>query len=216
VKSPAVAFADGRLGLPAYHEWFGRFGEFLRLDGARVIDKRRMSAGRSSIQPVMFVNSAQDATAYFRQARRAGQPKQIPVSHTQNAGQSWQTIGDLELANPNSALAGLTLSSGAQLLALNNIEAGRHRLVFMMSDPKSGQWQMIYMLENDEALPDDQRKEFSYPYLISVDGKDAHLVYTWDRQKIRHLYFSGPWLAQAYSQLQTQNARESNESKEGR
>jgi len=82
VKSPSVMFADGLLGLPAYHEWIGRFGEFLRIDAGQVIDKRRMSSGRSAIQPFVFVNDPQDASAYFRQARSAGLPKQIPVSRT--------------------------------------------------------------------------------------------------------------------------------------
>ena len=201
VKSPTVMFADGHLGLPAYHEWVGRFGEFLRLDAAQVLDKRRMSAGRSSIQPVVFINDAQSATAFFRQTRSAGQPKQIPVSATQNAGQSWQTLGDLEIQNPNSALAGVHLRSGVNLLALNNIEAGRYRLVLLMSNPKSGQWHIVETIENDEALPEQERKEFSYPYLLSANGDDAHLVYTWDRKKIRHIYFSSNWLDRAYKQL---------------
>ena len=205
VKSPAVQMTDGRLGLPAYHEWIGRFGEFLRLDTTQVIDKRRMSSGRSAIQPAVFVNEAQDATAYFRQTRSAGQAKRIPVSLTRNAGQSWQSVADLEIENPNSAVAGLTLKNGAHLLVLNNIEAGRYRLVFMMSNPKLGQWQVVEVLENDEALPDQERKEFSYPYLISASGNDAHLVYTWDRKKIRHLYFSSAWLERAYSQLPVQS-----------
>ena len=203
VKSPVISFEDGRLGLPAYHEWIGRFGEFLRIDAGQVIDKRRMSSGRSAIQPMMFVNDAQDATAYFRQTRRAGYAKQVPVSQTTNAGQSWQSDADLPIANPNSAVAGLQLSSGAQILVLNNIEAGRHRLVLMMADAKSRQWQVIEVVEDDEALLADQRKEFSYPYLISADGNDVHLVYTWDRKKIRHRYFSGAWLKRAQSQLDT-------------
>ena len=202
VKSPAIAFADGRLGLPAYHEWIGRFGEFLRLDAGQVIDKRRMSSGRGAIQPLVFVNDAQDATAYFRQTRRAGQAKQVPVSQTLNAGQSWQSDADLPIANPNSAVAGLRLNSGARILVLNNIEAGRYRLALMMADAKSSQWQVIEVVEDDEALSE-QRKEFSYPYLISADGNDAHLVYTWDRKKIRHRYFSGAWLKRAQSQLDT-------------
>ncbi len=74
----------------------------------------------------------------------------------------------------------------------------------MMSNPKSGQWQTVEVLEDDEALPDTQRKEFSYPYMITVDGNDAHLAYTWDRKKIRHRYFSGAWLKQALSKVQTQ------------
>ena len=209
VKSPGVMFTDGRLGLPAYHEWIGRFGEFLRVDAGQVIDKRRMSSGRSAIQPLVFVNDAQDASAYFRQTRSSGLPKQIPVSHTQTAGQSWQQSEDLVIANPNSAVAGLSLNSGARILVLNNIENGRYRLVLLMSDAKSGQWQTLEVLEDDEALPDAQRKEFSYPYLITVDGDDAHLVYTWDRKKIRHRYFSGAWLKHSFSKVQSMEAEAS-------
>lgn len=204
VKSPSVSFADGLLGLPAYHEWIGRFGEFLRVDAGRVIDKRRMSSGRSAIQPLVFVGDAQDASAYFRQTRISGLPKQIPVSSTQNAGQSWQQSGDLVIVNPNSAVAGVTLKNGTRILALNNLEHGRYRLVLMMRSPKSGQWQIVEVLEDDEALPDAQRKEFSYPYMITVCGNDAHLVYTWDRKKIRHRYFSGAWLKHALNRVQTQ------------
>ena len=202
VKSPVIPFSDGRLGIPAYHEWIGRFGEFLRVDAGQVIDKRRMSSGRSAIQPLIFVNDAQDGTAYFRQTRSAGQAKQVPVSQTQNAGQSWHIEPDLAIANPNSAVAGLQLNDGSRILVLNNIEAGRYRLVLMMTDANS-QWQTIEILEDDAALSEDQRKEFSYPYLISLDGNDAHLVYTWDRKKIQHRYFSGAWLKRAHTQLTT-------------
>jgi predicted neuraminidase len=203
VKSPSVMFADGLLGLPAYHEWIGRFGEFLRVDAGQIIDKRRMSSGRSAIQPFVFVNDAQAASAYFRQARSAGLPKQIPVSRTQDAGQSWQLSEDLAIANPNSAITGLTLKNGARILVLNNIETARYRMVLLMSDPKSSQWHILEVLEDDEALPNAQRKEFSYPYLVTVDGEDAHLVYTWDRKKIRHRYFSGAWLKHAFSQTKS-------------
>lgn len=201
VKSPALQFSDGRLGLPVYHEWIGRFGELLRIEVAKVIDKRRMNSGRSAIQPVIFVNDPETATALFRQTRSSGQAKNIPVSLTQSAGQSWQPSEDLQIANPNSAIAGLTLKNGIRLLALNNIEAGRYRLVLLMQQPQSGQWQVIRVLEDDEALPNEQRKEFSYPYLVSADGSDAHLVYTWDRKKIRHLHYSSAWLKQVYKQL---------------
>ena len=206
VKSPNVMFADGLLGLPAYHEWIGRFGEFLRIEAGQVIDKRRMSSGRGAIQPLVFVNDTQDASAYFRQTRSSSLPKQIPVAHTQDAGQTWQHSEDLAIANPNSAVTGLMLKNGARILVLNNIENGRYRLVLLMSDVKSGQWQTVEVLEDDEALPEAQRKEFSYPYLITVDGDDAHLVYTWDRKKIRHRYFSGAWLRQAHQQINSAEA----------
>ena len=133
-------------------------------------------------------------------SRYSGQAKQIPVSKTSNAGQSWDVMPDLPIANPNSAIAGVTLSNGSRLMVLNNIDYGRHRLVLMMGDIKGEHWQVLEVLEDDEATDPVHRKEFSYPYLISVDGNDAHLVYTWDRKKIRHRYFSGAWLKRAFSQ----------------
>ena len=199
VKSPAMLFADGRLGLPAYHEWIGRFGEFLRIDASQVIDKRRMSSGRGAIQPVVFSDGPQDASAFFRQTRSSSQPKQIPVSETKDAGQSWVVSKDLEISNPNSALAALTLANGTRLMVLNNIEVGRYRLVMVMRGPNSAQWQVIQVLEDDESLANDQRREFSYPYLISANGEDAHLAYTWDRKKIRHVYFPAAWFKHALS-----------------
>ena len=101
-------------------------------------------------------------------------------------------------------MTGLVLKNGARILVLNNIEVGRYRLALLMNDPQSGQWKVLEMLEDDEALPDAQRKEYSYPYLITVDGDDAHLVYTWDRKKIRHRYFPGAWLKHSLGEMQAQ------------
>lgn len=201
VKSPAMLFADGRLGLPAYHEWIGRFGEFLRIDAGQVIDKRRMSSGRGAIQPVVFSDGPQDASAFFRQTRSSSQPKHIPVSETKDAGWSWAVTKDLEIPNPNSAIAALTLANGTRLMVLNNIEAGRYRLVMVMREANSAQWQAIQVLEDDESLANDQRKEFSYPYLISANGEDAHLAYTWDRKKIKHVYFPAAWFKHVVSSI---------------
>ncbi|HQR84391.1 MAG TPA: exo-alpha-sialidase [Polynucleobacter sp.] len=197
VKSPALQFSDGRLGLPAYHEWIGRFGELLRIQDGQIIDKRRMSSGRGAIQPVVFVDNAQEASAFFRQTRPSSQVKQIPVSETKDAGQTWKIAKDLEIPNPNAAVASLTLSDGTRLMVLNNIEVGRSRLVMVMRKVNSLDWEVIQVLEDDEALPSDQRREYSYPYLITVQGDDAHLAYTWDRKRIRHIYFPAQWFKQA-------------------
>ena len=197
VKSPALQFSDGRLGLPAYHEWIGRFGELLRIQDGQIIDKRRMSSGRGAIQPVVFVDNAQEASAFFRQTRPSSQVKQIPVSETKDAGQTWNIAQDLEIPNPNAALAALTLSDGTRLMVLNNIEVGRSRLVMVMRKANSVDWQVIQVLEDDEALASDQRREYSYPYLITVQGDDAHLAYTWGRKRIRHIYFPAQWFKQA-------------------
>jgi predicted neuraminidase len=204
VKSPAITFVDGRLGLPAYHEWIGRFGEFLRIEASQVIDKRRMSSGRSAIQPALFLDGPQTASAFFRQTRPSSQAKQIPVSETKDAGQTWATAKDLEIPNPNAALAALTLTDGTRLMVLNNIEIGRHRLVMVMQEMNSTQWKVVQVLEDDGSLEGSQRREFSYPYLVSANGEDAHLTYTWVRKKIRHIYFPATWLKNASISLKEQ------------
>ncbi len=201
VKSPAVQFSDGRLGLPAYHEWIGRFGELLRIQDSQIIDKRRMSSGRGAIQPVVFVDNEQEARAFFRQTRSGSQIKQIPVSLTKDAGQTWNIGNDLEIPNPNAAIAALTLSNGVRLMVLNNIEVGRSRLVMVMQKPGSSDWRVIHVLEDDEALANDRRREYSYPYLITVQGDDAHLAYTWDRKRIRHIYFPASWFSQEMNRV---------------
>jgi predicted neuraminidase len=38
--------------------------------------------------------------------------------------------------------------------------------------------------------------EFSYPYLIQTHNGDFHLVYTWNRSFIKHVWFTRAWLAQ--------------------
>lgn len=207
VKSPPIQFADGRLGLPAYHEWIGRFGELLRVDAGQVIDKRRMSSGRGAIQPAMFIDGPQEASAFFRQTRPSSLPKQIPVSETKDAGQSWVVTKDLVIPNPNSALATLTLLNGTRLMVLNNIEAGRYRLVMVMQEAHSQQWQVIQILEDDASLINGLHREFSYPFLISSNSEDAHLTYTWERKKIKHVYFSAAWFKHAVSSLKEKEAQ---------
>lgn len=41
------------------------------------------------------------------------------------------------------------------------------------------------------------RFEFSYPYLIQTQAGDFHLVYTWNRSFIKHIWFTQAWLDQS-------------------
>ncbi|HEU0189263.1 MAG TPA: sialidase family protein [Gallionella sp.] len=43
--------------------------------------------------------------------------------------------------------------------------------------------------------------EFSYPYLIQTRSGDFHLVYTWNRSFIKHVWFSRAWLDQSLEQI---------------
>ena len=196
VKSPAFTFSDGTIGLPSYHEFIGKFGELLQIDPTTgsVINKRRMSSGRESIQPVLFINDASHAIAYFRQTRNSG-PAQIITSKTSDAGWNWNVGKDLDLENPNSAIAGITLSNKNRLLVLNDLKEGRHRLTLMASKPLSdnssdySNWKIIEVLEQEPANTNPP-SEFSYPYIAQASNGEIQLVYTWHRKKIRSIFLS--------------------------
>ena len=193
IKAPGFDFADGTLGLPVYHEWMGKFGELIRIDGGRVIDKRRMSSGRALLQPIVFIDTPEKAVAYFRQARPAGPPR-IASALTDNAGQSWVSGVDLDLANPNAAIAGLQLSNGDRLIALNDLESARHRLVLAIAPVGTSSWNVIAELESDQALINGIHREFSYPSLLLGANGEVHLIYTYDRKKMKHIQFDPRWI----------------------
>jgi len=89
------------------------------------------------------------------------------------------------------------LPDGTRLLVLNDLAVGRHRLVLLMATPQETRysaWRLISVIEDDSNLPMAERREFSYPFLTVTSNGDAHLVYTWDRKKIRHLQLPAEWL----------------------
>jgi predicted neuraminidase len=193
IKAPGFDFIDGTLGLPVYHEWMGKFGELIRIDAGRVIDKRRISSGRALLQPIVFIDGPEKAVAYFRQARSAGPPR-IASALTDSAGQSWVSGPDLELANPNAAIAGLQLSNGDRLIALNDLESARHRLVLAIAPAGSSSWNVIAEVESDQTMTNGLYREFSYPSLLLGANGEVHLIYTYDRKKMKHIQFDPRWI----------------------
>ena len=212
VKGSGFLVADGTMGMPVYHEWIGKYGELLRLDPTgQMLDKRRMTSGRGTLQPIVFIDDAKHASAYFRQARRTG-AKQIPVSYTTSAGERWEVAPDLGLPNPNAAITGVELSDRTRLMVFNDLEHGRHRLVLAASWPSQTQvdssqpaknnyspWKTIAVLEDETASTTNPKEEFSYPYMSLNPQGQVLLVYTWNRKRIKSILWDAGNL-QAYLQ----------------
>jgi predicted neuraminidase len=200
VKGSGFLFADGTMGIPVYHEWIGKYGELLRLDPTgQMLDKKRMTSGRGTLQPIVFIDDAKHASAYFRQARRTG-AKQIPVSYTASAGERWELAPDLGLPNPNAAITGVELSDRTRLMVFNDLEHGRHRLVLAASWTSHTQmdssqpaksnyspWKTIAVLEDETASTTNPKEEFSYPYMSLNQQGQVLLVYTWNRKRIKSI-----------------------------
>jgi predicted neuraminidase len=212
VKGSGFLFADGTMGIPVYHEWIGKYGELLRLNpSGQMLDKRRMTSGRGTLQPIVFIDDAKHASAYFRQARRTG-AKQIPLSYTASAGERWELAPDLSLPNPNAAITGVELSDRTRLMVFNDLEHGRHRLVLAASWPSQTQvdssqpaksnyspWKTIAVLEDETASTTNPKEEFSYPYMSLNQQGQVLLVYTWNRKRIKSIVWDAGYL-QSYLQ----------------
>mgnify|MGYP001224353895 FL=1 len=233
IKGTPFAYRDGTIGLPIYHEFLGKFGELLHLSqSGEVLDKQRLSSGKLGIQPILLVENDKQATVLMRHT--GSPPKRVIATQTDDAGQHWSAPPNkTTLANPDAAIAGVSLPDGRILVALNNLETGRNVLSLLVSADRGLTWKTVYQLEdqqkNHSVSPDSfaqtnqqlakqteatitdangyvqsaQRNkcvaqqcdfEFSYPYLIQTHSGDFHLVYTWNRSFIKHVYFTSAWL----------------------
>lgn len=146
VKGPPVPFADGSLGLPAYHEFLAKFSEFLRVDETgRVIGKSRMSAGRKAIQPVVFARDENSALALMRNTDSA-LPRRAWAGRTSDAGRTWSGPERTEILNRDSALAGVSTREGI-LIAANFSEQDRSGLSLLLSRDQGRTWALVHHVE---------------------------------------------------------------------
>lgn len=157
VRAAPVFHADGSIGLPVYHEFMGKFAEYLYLsaDGA-VIDKFRISRGRNSLQPTIVPLDGKRAVAMLRYA--GDTHHRVLASRTEDAGQTWSEPYPLEPANPNSSLAAVGTVDDGLLVALNDLQDGRFKLSLYGTDAQLSQWRTVVQL--DES-PDPLGQPFS-------------------------------------------------------
>lgn len=195
VKGTPVLLEDGTIGLPAYHEFIGRFGELLRLDRTgRVIHKARLSRGTSSLQPVIIPHTTMNAIGLMRYNGPA--PRRIVLVQTTDGGVNWSSPVRTDLPNPNAAITGIRLNNGDLLVVFNDSERGRDDLSLAHHRNGNTRWRVAYQFESGTTQTDGQPREFSYPWLIRTQGGDFHLLYTWHGTKIKHIQFNQAWLEQ--------------------
>lgn len=168
VKGMPFSYSDGTIGLPVYHEFIGKFGEVLRIDssgridkGGAIVDKQRLSSGKSSLQPVVLVKSAQQALVLMRHS--GASPKRVIATMTDDAGQHWSLPAKTSLANPDAAISGVALPDGRILVALNNAEENRDALSLVISSDGGVTWKTVYQLEDQRGQRLDEAR-----YLIAA------------------------------------------------
>ena len=192
VRTNAVDRTDGTIELPVYHEFAGKFSESLVISrDLRVIDKRRISWGKDSLQPAIAPLAESNALALLRYA--GNPPGRVWSSTTSDSGSTWTPPTLTDLANPNAAVALLNTGDGNLLLALNDTEDGRNRLSLATRTISGETWAIVKTLESQPDTPE-QEFEFSYPSMVMDKEQNIHLVYTWNQKRIRHAKFNLNWV----------------------
>ena len=179
VRCPPVAMTNDSLALPIYHEFIFKYGELVAMNkDGRIYKKTKAHYDLRSLQPCAAAINQNEAFAVLRNGRAAGGP--IKAAFTTNAGQTWETVPDLPIENPDSCLALLKVE-GDTLLMAGNPTMERNELVLWKSSADNlRKWTLCQILEKESE------GEFSYPTLIQDSAGRVHLIYTWKRETICH------------------------------
>lgn len=193
VKMAPVRFADGTVGLPAYHELFGVFPQLLRVSPeGELLDKVRIAAGQTVLQPSIVPLDDRRAVALLRNAVKG----YVHVTRTGDGGLTWDPLQPVSLPNPNAPVMGLRLRDGAVLAVFNNSPVSRDALSLAVSRDGGATWQVLHSFENGERGWDGVPINFSYPYAVQAADGVIHLVYVWRKYRVKHVAFNEAWLSE--------------------
>lgn len=106
-----------------------------------------------------------------------------------DGGKTWSAMRASSLPNNNSGTDAVTLQDGRQLIVYNHVKpdsslprgkGARTPLnVAISNDGKT--WKAVLMLEDSPV------SQYSYPSVIQTRDGMVHIVYTWRREKIKHV-----------------------------
>jgi len=196
VKGSAVHYTDGTIGLPVYHELLGKFAELLKINpSGEVINKIRLSWGKTSLQPVIFPLSANHAIALLRYQGKA--PYRLLMQSTSDAGLHWTSVKKTSLPNPGAGIMGLVMNNKQQqrlLLAFNNDPEKRNDMTLASSLDQGKNWQITQTLEQNKDSLTNKNRQYSYPWLLQTKNGNIHLLYSWHQSHIKHSVFNTTWL----------------------
>jgi predicted neuraminidase len=113
--------------------------------------------------------------------RSVGRTQQgfVFFTDSKDHGRTWSPMALTNAKNPNSGLDAITLRDGRHLMIDNDTLTGRSPLNVFISDDGTT-WNNVLTLEKDPG-------EYTYPSLIQAKDGTVHVVYTWRRQRIKHV-----------------------------
>ncbi|HEY5511536.1 MAG TPA: sialidase family protein [Prolixibacteraceae bacterium] len=136
----------------------------------------------NAIQPSVLTYQDGSVQVLCRSRNRA-----IVEAWSKDNGQTWSALTPTSLPNNNAGTDAVTLKDGRQLLVYNHVlpPEGRNsgaRSPLNVSVSKDGKtWYAALILEDSKI------SEYSYPAVIQAADGLVHIVYTWRRERIKHV-----------------------------
>ena len=139
------------------------------------------SHGIDAIQPSLLVRPRGDIEAIGR--TRQGKLFQ---SLSSDGGSHWSPLRLLDIDNPNAGIDAVSLADGRYLLVYNPDLPGRQwwdgRGTLAVAVSEDGmRWRRVLTLEDKPG------NEYSYPAVIQTQDGLVHVLYTWERKRMRHV-----------------------------
>ena len=184
IKNQPVQLKDGTLLCPSStekpitKEWQVHFES--TKDGGKtwqsVTPAPNPDSGVSAIQPSILFHKNGKLQAVGRTHNQ-----RIFETWSSDNGASWSPITLTNMPNSNSGIAAITLRDGRQLLVYNHNTVRNGRSPLNVAVSRDGKlWEAALVLEIEPA-------EFSYPSAIQTSDGLVHIVYTWKRERIKHV-----------------------------
>ena len=136
----------------------------------------------NAIQPSVLVYPDGKLQILCRSRNRA-----IMESWSSDNGKSWSEMKTTSLPNNNSGIDAVTLADGRQLLVYNHVlppdgeDKGARTPLHVAVSNDGKNWYAALILEDSPI------SQYSYPSVIQTNDGLVHIVYTWRRERIRHV-----------------------------
>jgi predicted neuraminidase len=195
VRAAPVAYDDGTVALPVYHEAPQKWSAIVRVDrDGRVLDQVRIRDSRQLIQPWMTVTGAGDAFVFFREPLKWGTSDCVRWAATADGGSSFSNVAGSPLVHRDSAVAATRMGDGSILVLWNNSPFDRRNISMARGFDGLRRWSKAFAFISD-ATPDSLlRREYSYPFPIRTRDGRTHFLFTHQRTSIHHTVFNDAWI----------------------
>lgn len=156
--------------------------DYVKADSCMTDGKMRIKD--LAIQPsILFLNDGRLAAVARTRSEHVG------ITYSSDNGETWSKLKLISLPNNNSGLDAVTMKNGKHVMICNekpiphgikNGKGLRTPLSLMISDDGEN-WKHWMTLEDSPI------SQYSYPSIIQTPDGHLHCIYTWRRQRIKHV-----------------------------